>query len=124
MRLPPHHEMKPHSPALRAEQFHTKHDRSLDFLDGTPESHQEHCHKSKGTLMSPQQQESAPCATNQLEMGVVPWLQLKRNVNFPQAPQDQASLSYWHVRGTLSLLPQVEWTLGSPHWRQGLICLQ
>ena len=35
--------------------FPIKHERSLDFLDGTPESRQEHCHKSTGSLRLPQQ---------------------------------------------------------------------
>ena len=38
-----------------------KHVRSLDFLDGTSESPQEHCHKSRRTLMSPQECEIAWC---------------------------------------------------------------
>ena len=45
----PRWEMRHDSPALRAEQsrFPTKHVWSLDFLDGTPESPQEHCHKTR-----------------------------------------------------------------------------
>ena len=48
--------------------FHIKHKRSLDFLYGTPESPQEHSHKSSGTLSSLQQHERAPRTPNQLEM--------------------------------------------------------
>ena len=51
MRLPPHREMRPDSTALHAEQFrvpHKKPERSLDFLDGTPECAQEHCHNLEG----------------------------------------------------------------------------
>ena len=146
--------------------FPIKHRRRLDFLDGTPESPQEHCHKSRGTLKSPQQHKRALCTTNQLKMRpdspalapepshvphqtrqvawlplgnsrdslrtpsqverstksstatrgklrvpqiisrweLLPWLRLKRNANFPQAPQEETSLSYSYVRGTLSLL--------------------
>ena len=35
------------------------------MLDGTPESPQENCHKTRGTLLSPQEYKIAPC---QLEM--------------------------------------------------------
>ena len=70
MRLPHHHEMRPDSPALHAEQFHVPHQtcKELDLLDGTPESTQEHCHKSRRTLMSPQEREIAPRTPNQVKM--------------------------------------------------------
>ena len=70
MRLPPHLEMRPESPALHAEQFCVPHQRrkELDLLDGTPESPQEHCHKSSGMLKSLKQCEIAPCTPDQLEM--------------------------------------------------------
>ena len=45
-----------------------KHVRNLHLLHGTPESSQEHCHKSRGTLMSPQQWEIAQCTPNLLEV--------------------------------------------------------
>ena len=48
--------------------FPTKHVRSLDLLDGTPESPQEHCHKSRRTLMSLQECEIARSTPNQLKM--------------------------------------------------------
>ena len=69
MQLPPHHEMRPDSPALHAVQFHVPHQTrmDLDLLDGTPESPQEHCHKSRMTLMSPQECEIARCTPNQDE---------------------------------------------------------
>ena len=48
MRHPPRWEMRLGSPALQAEQSRIpKHVRSLDFLDGTAESAQEHCHKTR-----------------------------------------------------------------------------
>ena len=37
------------------------------MLDGTPESPQEHPHKSRRTLMAPQACEIARCSPNQLE---------------------------------------------------------
>ena len=66
----PYPQMRPDSAAMLAEQFlfHIKQERSLDFLDGTPESPQEYCHTSRGILMSPQQHERAPCTPNQLNM--------------------------------------------------------
>ena len=48
--------------------FPIKHVRSLDLLSGTPESSQEHCQKSRRTLMSPQEWETALCTPNQIEM--------------------------------------------------------
>ena len=57
MRHPHQQEMKPESPALVAEQFHVpiKQVRSLNVLDGTPESPQDHCYKRRGKLLSPQE---------------------------------------------------------------------
>ena len=40
------------------------------------------------------------------ELEVIIWLRLKRNPHFPQAPQEEDSLSYRYVSGTRSLLPQ------------------
>ena len=48
--------------------FPIKHVRSLDLLDGTLESPPEHPHKSRRTLMSPQECEIARCSPNQLEI--------------------------------------------------------
>ena len=70
MRHPPRREMWLDSPALRAEQsrFPIKHVRSLDFLDGTPESPEDHGHKTRATLLSPQGCKIAQCTPRQLEM--------------------------------------------------------
>ena len=70
MRLPPRREMTPDSPALRAEQLVApiKHVRSLDLLHGTTERPQEHCHKSRRTLMLPLEHEICRFPSNQLEM--------------------------------------------------------
>ena len=51
-------------------------------------------------------------------------LQMKRYTDFPQAPQEEASLSSRYVTGTLSLLPQVEWTLRCPDSKERWISLQ
>ena len=48
--------------------FQIKQVRSLDLLDGTTESPPEIPHKSRWTLMSPQECEIARCSPNQLEM--------------------------------------------------------
>ena len=45
-----------------------KHVRSLDLLDWTPESPQQHCHKTRRTLMSRQECKIAWCTQNQIEM--------------------------------------------------------
>ena len=70
MRLAPRHDMRLYSPALHGEQFCVPNQthRSLDLLAGTPESPQEHCHKTRRTLMSPQERKIAWCITNQIEM--------------------------------------------------------
>ena len=70
MRLPPHQVIRPNSPALCAEQFPAPNQTCKEpwLLDGTPESPQEHPHKSRRTLMSPQKCEIARCSLNQLEM--------------------------------------------------------
>ena len=44
-----------------------KHVRSLDLLHETPESPQEHCHKSRRTLMSLHEHEIDRCTPIQLE---------------------------------------------------------
>ena len=71
--------MRPDSHVLCAENsvFHIKQVRSLDLLDGTPESPQEHWHMSSGTLMSLQESEIARCTPNQVKMKPIQlhWLQ-------------------------------------------------
>ena len=42
--------------------------RNLDFLDGTPENPQEHCHKMRRTLMSPQECKRNCCTPNQFKL--------------------------------------------------------
>ena len=95
MRLPPSREMRSDSPALHAEQFRVPNQqvRSLDLLDGTPESPQEHCHKSTRTLMSSQECKIAQCTPNQLKM----------KINSPELPPEPSHVSH-HTR-QLALLP-------------------
>ena len=54
----------------------------------------------------------------------LPRILLKRKANFPQAPQEYPFLSNRYVRGTLSLLPQVEWKPRCPDSKEGRISLQ
>ena len=54
----------------------------------------------------------------------MPWLQLKRYANFPQAHQEEASLINRYVRGTLSLLHLVEWTQRCPDLKEGPVSQQ
>ena len=48
--------------------FPIQHERSLDLLDGNPESPQEQPHNSRMTLMSPKQCEIVRSNPNQFEM--------------------------------------------------------
>ena len=70
MRLPPRGEMRPDSPDCMQSnsEFPIKHVRSADLLEGIPKNPQEHCHKSRATLRSPEQCEKAPCTPNQLKI--------------------------------------------------------
>ena len=54
LRHPPRRELRLDSPELRAEQSRVPNQthRRLDLLERTPESHQEHCHKTRRILMS------------------------------------------------------------------------
>ena len=64
----------------------------------------------------------APHIISRLEL--IPRLWLKRWANFPQAPQEEFSLSNRYVRTTLCFLSQVEWTLRGPDSIEGRISLQ
>ena len=48
--------------------FPIKHVRRLNVLDGTTESLKDHCHKTRGSLLSPQECKIARCMPSQLEM--------------------------------------------------------
>ena len=54
----------------------------------------------------------------------IPRILLKKQAKFPQAPQEYRSLSNRYVRGSLRLLPQVEWILRCPDSKQGRTFLQ
>ena len=66
----------------------------------------------------------APCTTYHLEMRADSQVSTEEQANFPEASQEDASFSNRYVRGILSLLPQVEWTLKCPDSKEGWISLQ
>ena len=66
----------------------------------------------------------APCTTYHLEMRADSLASTEEQANFPQAPQEDASFSNRYVRGILSLLPQVEWTLRCPDSKEDWISVQ
>ena len=55
---------------------------------------------------------------------LIPRILLKRQATFPQAPQEEPSLSNWYVRGTLNLLPHVQWIPRFPDSKERRISLQ
>ena len=73
--------------------FPIKQVRNLDLLDGTTESPPEVPHKSRRTLMSPQECEIARCIPNQLEM----------MTNSPALPSEQCPIQ--HHTGQFAWLP-------------------
>ena len=77
--------------------FPIKQVRSLDLLDRTTESPPEISHKSRMTLMSPQECEIARCSPNQLEM----------MTNSPVLASEQCSIA--HHTGQLASLPLVKY---------------
>ena len=78
--------------------FSIKHVRSLDLLDGTPESPQEHCHKSRGTLRSLHQREIAPCTTNQLEMRPDSPALCGEHIQVPNQTRKEPRFTCWNSR--------------------------
>ena len=55
---------------------------------------------------------------------LIPRILLKRQATFPQAPQEEPSLSNRYVRGTLNLLPHVQWMSRFPDSKESRISLQ
>ena len=78
--------------------FPIKHVRSLDLLHGTPESPQQHCHKSRRTLMSPQECKIPRCTTNQLEM----------NPDSPALAPEQSPCSTSYMTSGLTFFRQLQ----------------
>ena len=59
-----------------------------------------------------------------LRIELIPRILLKRKATFPQAPQEEPSLSNRYVRGTLNLLPHVQWIPRFPDSKESRISLQ
>ena len=55
---------------------------------------------------------------------LIPRILLKRFATSPQAPQEEPSLSNRYVRGTLNLLPHVQWIPRFPDSKESWISLQ
>ena len=55
---------------------------------------------------------------------LIPRILLKRLSTFPQVPQEEPSLSNWYVRGTLNLLPHMQWIQRFPDSKGRQISLQ
>ena len=70
MRHSPRQELRLESPALGAEQFRVPNQtcKEPQCANGTPESPQDHCPKTRETLLSPQESKVARCTPSQREM--------------------------------------------------------
>ena len=55
---------------------------------------------------------------------MIPRILLKRYGTFPKAPQEEPSLSNLYVRGTLNLLPHVQWIQRFPDSKESRISMQ
>ena len=55
---------------------------------------------------------------------LIPRILLKRYANFPQAPQEEPFLNNRYVRGTLNLLPHVQWIPRVPDSKESRISFQ
>ena len=49
---------------------------------------------------------------------------IKEVGHIPTTPQEEPSLSNWYVRGTLNLLPHMQWTPRFPDLKESQISLQ
>ena len=74
--------------------FHIKHERRLDFLYGTPESPQEHHHKSRRTPRSLLQLKRTPCTPNHLEMRANSHSSIGEE-SYCSTHPESAALSHW-----------------------------
>ena len=55
---------------------------------------------------------------------LIPRILLKRFATFPQASQEEPSLTNWYMRGTLNLLPHMQGILRFPDSKESQISLQ
>ena len=111
--IPNHLEIMPNSPVLTPEQFpvhnHTGQVASLP-LGNSRDSvrHPSQVYRNTNFSTGTQRKLHAPHLVSRREL--IPRILLKRLANFPQAPQEEPSLSNRYVRGTLCFLSQVECT--------------
>ena len=105
-------EIKPNSPALAPDQFpvphHTRQVAGLPLGNyrNSPR-HTSSVYRNTNFSRGTRGKLHAPHIVSRRE--VIPRILLNNKANFPQAPQEEPSLSNRYVRGTLILLPQVEW---------------
>ena len=120
-------EMTTNSPALASEQcpipHHTEQLASLPFgksRDSLRPRSQVYWNTNFSTLTRGKLQ--APHIVSRGEL--IPRILLKMEATFPQAPQEEPSLSSRDMRGTLCFLSQVEWTPRGPDSKEGPILMQ
>ena len=94
------------------------------MLDGTIESSPEIPHKSRRTLMSPQECEIVRCSPNQLEMMINFPALASEQCPIPHNTRQMARLPLGNSRDSLRHLSQVEWTPRGPDSKEGTISLQ
>ena len=124
---PNHHEMTTDSLALASEQCPVPHltgqlawlplGNSRDSLRQPSEVYR-NTNFSTGTLRKLHEPHIV------LRIELIPRILLKRKATFPQAPQEEPSLSNRYVRGTLNLLPHVQWMRRFPDSKESRIALQ
>ena len=120
-------EMMTNSPALASEQCPIPHhtgqlawlplDNSRDSL-----RHSSQVYRNTNFSTGTREKLHAPRIISRREL--IPRILLKRQVTFPQEPQEEPSLSNKYVRGNMNLLPHVQWIPRFPDLRESRISLQ
>ena len=119
--------IKPNSPALVAEQFPFPHHTWKvawlplgNYRDSL--RHKSQVYRNTNFSTGTRGKLHAPHIISRWELIICLWM--KRWATFPQAPQEEFSLSNRCVRGTLCFLSQVEWTPRGLDSKEGRISLQ
>ena len=120
-------EMTTNSPALASEQcpvFHHTGQLAWLPLGNSRDSlrHPSQVYRNTNFSRGPQGKLHAPHIVSRREL--IPWILLKRKATFPQAPQEEPSLSNLYERGTMNLMPHVQWTPRFPDSKESRISLQ
>ena len=120
-------EMTTNSPALASEQCLVPHNmgqlawlplgNSRDSL-----RHPSHVYRNTNFSTGTRGKLHAPHIISSREL--IPKILLKKQATFPQAPQEETSLSNRYVRGTLNLLPHVQWIPRFPDSNESQMSLQ